>query len=67
MHELSEKLLNFITKDGKCSNLEKLLSNVEDAKELGNDSSLKYHGHRPFCLDSLSVDRVQKCVELFQS
>ena len=37
MHELSEKLLNFITKDGKCSNLEKLLSNVEDAKELGND------------------------------
>jgi hypothetical protein len=36
MHELSEKLLNFITKDGKCSNLEKLLSNVEDAKELVN-------------------------------
>ena len=39
MHELSEKLLNFITKDGKCSNLEKMLSNVEDAKKLGNDSS----------------------------
>ena len=48
MHELSEKLLNFITKDGKCSNLEKLLSNVEDPKELGNDSPPKYHGRRPF-------------------
>ena len=61
MHELSEKLLNFITKDGKCSNLEKLLSNVEDAKELGNDSTKKYHGHRPFCRDSLSVNRPEVC------
>ena len=41
MHELSEKLLNFITKDGKCSNLEKMLSNVEDATKLGNGSSVR--------------------------
>ena len=35
LDESSEKLLNLITKDGKCSNLEKMLSNVENSKSLG--------------------------------
>ena len=47
LDESSEKLLNLITKDGKCSNLEKMLSNVENSKSLGHDS---YHmTHRYIC------------------